>query len=310
MKKIIFIGTPEFSVRPLVSLFNNKDIDVGLVITGEDKIRSRNNFEPTPVKQKALELGINVYETNNLNSKESLKIIEDINPDYIVVIAFGQIIEKKLLETYENRIINVHSSLLPKYRGAAPMQWAILNKDEKAGVCTMLIERKMDTGDILDCREINLTLDTDISELHDKLSELSSELIVDTVLHYDERFANRIQQDDTKATYSQKINKEMGHISFDEKAEDIKAKIMAFSVWPSTYVNFEDKKMKIHKINIIEKYTNNEPGEVFKVDKDGIFVNCKDKCIVIKEIQMPGRKKVDIKTFLNGNTIKENVILN
>lgn len=308
MIKIIFIGTPEFSAKPLAALTKNENIDLSLVITGEDKVRSRNNVEATPVKRQALELGLDVYETNNLNSAESLKIINDINPDYIVVIAFGQIIGKKLLEKYDNRIINVHSSLLPKYRGAAPMQWAILNKDKKAGVCTMLIERKMDTGDILDCREIEINSDTNITQLHDTLSDLSSELIVDTVLNYEERFANRIKQDDSNASYSQKITKEMGHISFNEKAEDIKAKIMAFSEWPSTYLNYENKKMKIHKIDIIEKYTNNIPGEVFKVDNNGVFVNCDDKCIVIKEIQMPGKKRVDIKTFLNGNTIKEGVI--
>lgn len=308
MNKIIFIGTPEFSVKPLEALFENKNIELSLVITGEDKVRSRNKIEATPVKKKALELGLNVYETNNLNSNESLSIIEKINPDYIVVIAFGQIIGKKLLEAYKNRIINVHSSLLPKYRGAAPMQWAILNKDQKTGVCTMLIERKMDTGDILDCREVELTEDTDINQLHDTLSELSSELIVDTILNYEIRFLNRKKQDERKVSYSEKIIKEMGYISFDEKAENIKAKIMAFSSWPSTYVNYEDKKMKIHKINIIDKYTDNIPGEIFRVDDEGIFVNCLDKCIVIKEIQMPGKKRVDIKTFLNGNTIKENII--
>jgi len=308
MNKIIFIGTQEFSVCPLVGLNDNENIDVKLVITGEDKIRSRNKFESTPVKKKALELGLDIYETNNLNSSESLNKIDEIDPDYIVVIAFGQIIGKRLLEKYKDRIINVHSSLLPKYRGAAPMQWAILNKDEKAGVCTMLIERKMDTGDILDCREIELTPDTDINQLHDTLSKLSSELIVDTILNYQDRFSNRIKQDEQKASYSEKINKEMGYISFEEKAEDIKAKILAFSTWPSTYVNYEDKKMKIHKIDIIEKYTENIPGEVFRVDDEGIFVNCLDKCIIIKELQMPGKKKVGIKTFLNGNSINKNTI--
>ncbi|MFM1581684.1 methionyl-tRNA formyltransferase [Helcococcus bovis] len=304
MKKIIFMGTPEFSVNPLISLNNSDEINIELVITGEDKKRSRNKFESTPVKKKALELGLKVYTPLNVNSEESLSIIDEINPDFIVVIAYGQLIKKHLLEKYKNRIINIHSSLLPKYRGAAPMQWAILNKDKKTGVCSMLIEKTMDTGDVLDCDTVNIDEDTDISTLHDELSLRSGSLIVNTILNYDDKFVNRIEQDDDLASYSQKISKEMGHISFMENASDIKAKIMAFSVWPSTYVIYKDEKVKIHKIHIIDKYTNTEEGKIFEVSESGIFVNCKDKCIVIDEIQFPGKKRMDLKSFLLGNSIE------
>lgn len=301
---IIFMGTPEFSTLPLEYLSIDKNINVNLVITGKDKIRSRNKLLPTKVKQKALDLGLEVYETDNINSKESINKIDEINPDYIVVIAFGEIIKDELLEKYKDKFINVHSSLLPKYRGAAPMQWTILNKEKKAGVSTMLIDSKMDTGDILDKKEISIDSNTNINTLHDKLSVLASELIVDTVLNFDNRYDSREVQDDKKASYSKKINKEMGHLDFEDKAEDIKAKIMAFGTWPSTYVYYKDEKIKIHNINIIEKYTNNEPGEIFKVSKEGIFVNSIDKCIVITEIQVPGKKKMTVESFLNGNDIE------
>lgn len=310
MYKIIFMGTPEFSVNPLESLNQSDQIEIALVITGQDKKRSRNKLEPTPVKKKALELGLKTYEPTNVNSQESLDIINEIDPDFIVVIAYGSLIKDDLLKAYKDRIINIHSSLLPKYRGAAPMQWAILNQDDETGVSTMLIEKSMDTGDVLDEKRVKLTEDASIEELHDKLSELSGTLIVDTILNYDNLFKNRRKQDDSKATYSQKIGKEMGHLDFDQRACDIKAKIMAFSSWPSTFVYYKDQKVKIHKIHIIDKYNDSNNGIIFDVNDEGIFVNCQDKCIVIKELQFPGKKKMDVKSYLLGNKIEIGQSLN
>lgn len=304
MKKIIFMGTPQFSVNPLISLHDDKEISVELVITGQDKKRSRNKILPTKVKEKAIELGLKTYEPSNVNSEESLKIINDINPDFIIVIAYGQLIKDELLNKYKDRIINIHSSILPKYRGAAPMQWTILNKDKKAGVSSMLIEKTMDTGDILDCVTIDIDEDTDINLLHDRLSEISGNLIVNTIKNYDKLYKNRTKQDETKASYSQKIDKSMGHIDFNDEASDIKAKIMAFSTWPGTYVFYKDKKMKIHKITTIEKYTNNRIGQIIEANQNGIFVNCKDYCIKIEEIQFDGKKQMDVKSFLLGNDIE------
>ena len=302
-KKIVFMGTPEFAVNSLEALNEDPNISVELVITGKDKIRGRNKLLPTKVKEKALELGIKSYEPDNVNSEDSLELINCINPDFIVVVAYGQMIGDQLLENYKDRIINIHSSILPKYRGAAPMQWAILNKDSKTGVSTMLIEKSMDTGDVLDIAYMDLTPETSINEVHDQLSFLSRQLIVDTINNYDDLYAHRTKQDHSQATYSKKITKEMGHIKFDEKAEDIQAKIMAFSSWPSTYVVYKDEKVKIHKIDIIDKYTNDEIGKIFACDDQAIYVNCLDKCIAIKEIQFPGKRRMSIEDYLRGNSI-------
>lgn len=304
MKKIIFMGTPEFAVNPLIALNENPEIEIGFVITGQDKKRGRNKFLPTPVKSKALELGLISYEPKDVNSDESINKINEYNPDFIVVIAYGKLIKEKILTKYKDRIINIHSSLLPKYRGAAPMQWTLLNKDKKAGVCSMLIEKTMDTGDILSCKELEIDENTNIKELHDKLSLLSMDLIVKTILNYDELYDKRSVQDENLASYSSKITKEMGHIDFNQKASDIKARIMAFSIWPSTYVNYKSEKMKIHKISIIERYNDFENGKIIKADNTGIYVNCKDKCIVINEIQFPGKKSMDVKSYLLGNNIE------
>lgn len=309
MKRIIFMGTPEFAVNPLEALYESNDIKIELVITGQDKKRSRNKFLPTPVKSKSIELGINTYEPENVNSEESLNKIKEIDPDFIVVIAFGQIIKDELLNEFKDRFINVHSSLLPKYRGASPMQWTILNKDKIAGISSMLISRKMDSGDILDNRTLEIDEDTNIEQLHDKLSEISRELIVSTILNFDNLYSNRLKQDKNLVSYSSKITKDMGHLDFNDKAEDIKSKIMAFYKWPGTYVIYNNTKMKIHSIDIIERYNGFENGKIIKVDKTGIYVNCLDACIVIKELQFEGKKRMDVGSYLLGNSIDKGVYL-
>ncbi|NLW52921.1 MAG: methionyl-tRNA formyltransferase [Tissierellia bacterium] len=309
MINIVFMGTPEFSVASLEKLAKNENIKVSLVITQEDKKRGRNKVIPTPVKAKALELGIESYEPIKVNSKESLDKIDSINPDFIVVIAYGQIIGSHLLEKYENRIINIHSSLLPKYRGAAPMQEALLNDDKITGVCSMLIEKSMDTGDVLDCVTMPINDRTTIEDIHDNLSVLASDLILNTILNYDQVFANRTKQDDSKASYSKKITKEMGHLDMTLDARTIDLKVRAFKNWPSTFIYIDENPVKIHKISIIDKYNNIEPGKIFKVDDTGIYVNANDKCIVIEEIQFPNKKKMTVSDYIKGNTIEAGTLL-
>lgn len=309
MNRIVFMGTPEFSVLPLEKLFNDKNISVELVITGQDKKRSRNKLEPTPVKKKALELGIESYEPDNVNSKESLEKINKINPDFIVVIAYGQLIKRELLEGYRDRIINIHSSLLPKYRGAAPMQFSILNREKLTGVTAMLIEKGMDSGDILGVREFPMKEDTDIETLHDSLSKLGAELIVDVVNNYDKAYINRKIQDHDKATFSSKITKEMGHIDFNKPAEYILGQVLAFSSWPGTYVIYKDLNVKVHNVSIIERYNQDEKGKIVRVDDEAIYVNCSDKTILINEIQFPGKKRMKVRDYLKGNKIETGLVL-
>jgi len=306
-KRIIFMGSPDFSVPALEKL--NEKFQIDLVISQPDKKRSRNRLLPTAVKKKALELGLETYEPEKINTEESLEIIDKINPDFIVVIAYGQIIGNHLLENYPDRIINIHGSLLPKYRGAAPMHYALLNGDEKTGVCSMLIEKSMDTGDVLDCRELLIEDDMDIEILHDRLAILAAETIVDTIENYDELYANRSPQDHEKAVYTKKLTKEMGHLDFSLSAQEINNRIRALSVWPRTYVYYGDDQVKIHKINIIDKYTEDREGRIIAVNDQGVFVNCKDKCIVIEELQFPNKRKMAVADYIKGNTIEIGEIL-
>lgn len=304
MIKIIFMGTPEFSVPSLEKLNDHKDIEVSLVISQKDKVRGRNKFIPTAVKSKALELNLKTFEPDKVNDKSSLAIIDDINPDFIVVIAYGQLIGNHLLEKYKDKIINIHSSLLPKYRGAAPMQYALLNGDSETGVCSMLIEKTMDTGDILACNKMPITSSTTIEDIHDNLSIEASNLIVETILNYEKLYENRVKQDDNLATYTKKIDKSMGKIDFTSTARQIDLKVRAFMGWPGTYAILDDENVKIHKISIINKYNDTQEGIIHKVDDSGIYVNCNDKCIVIEEIQFPNRKKMTVSDYLKGNSLK------
>lgn len=298
------MGTPEFSVPSLEKLNEHPDIEVSLVISQKDKVRGRNKLIPTPVKSRALELGLKTFEPDKVNDQKSLEIIDEINPDFIVVIAFGQIIGKHLLEKYEDRIINVHSSLLPKYRGAAPMQYALLNGDNKTGVCSMLIEKSMDTGDVLSCVTMPITSSTTIEDIHDNLSVQASSLIVDTILNYESLYKNRVKQDDSLATYTKKIEKDMGKIDFYSDAKTIDLQIRAFMGWPGTYAILDGKNIKIHKISTIDKYNDIEQGVIHRIDDSGIYVNCNDKCIVIKEIQFPNKKRMSVADFLKGNSLE------
>lgn len=304
MTKIIFMGTPEFSVPSLEKLNATSDIEIALVISQEDKVRGRNKLISTPVKAKALELGLKAYEPKKVNSSESLEIIDGINPDYIVVIAYGQLIGNHLIEKYKDRIINIHSSLLPKYRGAAPMQAALLNGDDETGVCSMLIEKAMDTGDVLLCEKMPITDETTIEDIHDNLAEKASDLIVETIRNYDELYKNRIKQDHSLACYSTKINKEMGWLDFSKDARSIDLQVRALMGWPGTFAYLDGVNVKIHKISIIQQYNNVEPSKIHKVDDSGIYVNCKDKCIVIEELQFPNKKRMSVADYLRGNEIK------
>lgn len=306
MIKIVFMGSPEFSVPALNALSNHQAIEVELVISQEDKKRGRNRLMPTPVKQAALDLGLKTYEPKNVNEDYLYERLDHIDPDFIVVIAYGQLIGDRLLSRFKDKIINIHSSLLPKYRGAAPMQAAIMAGDEKTGVCSMLIEKSMDTGDVLACKEIEINKNTTINQIHDSLSNFAAKLIVDTLLNYKELYEKRQKQDESRASYSKKIAKEDGHIDFNSTASHIDKQIRAYSSWPSSYAYLNDVMVKIHKINIIDKYTNNEIGNIIEANHNGIFVNCADKCIVITEVQFPNKKRMSVKSYLMGNEIPEN----
>ena len=309
MINICFMGNPKFAVRTLDILYKDKDIDVKLVVSSEDKKRSRGKVSPTEIKKYAQDNNIDVVTPKTVNTEEFVNKLKELDIDYIVVVAFGQMIGKVLLEAYPDRIINLHPSKLPEYRGASPMQFSILNGDKITSATTMLIEKGMDSGDILIQKDVEIKDSDDYTSMEEKLGEIGALAIRDTLLNFDSLYEKRIKQDDEKATFCTKITKDMGKIDWSESSFDIINKIRAFVEYPVAYFSYEGKNIKVYKAEVLDSYEAN-PGFVYKANpKEGIVIGTGDGAIKLVKIQFPGKKAMDVKSFLMGNDFKEAINL-
>lgn len=306
---ICFMGSPKFSLETLDILNKNENINLSLVVSGKDKKRNRNKFKPTVVKQYALDNNVEVVTPDSVNTDEFINLLKEKNIDYIVVVAFGQLIKENLLEEYKNKIINLHPSSLPKYRGSSPVQFSLLNGDKKTHASAMLIEKGMDSGDIINQKEVEINDEDDFTSLSEKLSKIGSEVILESVLNYDDFMKNRIKQDNDKATFTKKITKEMGKIDFNQSKEEIINKIRAFVEFPKAYFSYKNENVKILKASSVE-IENPKISFVYKANKnDKIIIGCKNGGIRIEKIQFPGKKAMDTKSFLLGNDFEEGIYL-
>ncbi len=306
---ICFMGSPKFSLETLDILNKNENINLSLVVSGKDKKRNRNKFKPTVVKQYALDNNIEVVTPDSVNTDEFINLLKEKNIDYIVVVAFGQLIKEKLLEEYKNKIINLHPSSLPKYRGSSPVQFSLLNGDKKTHASAMLIEKGIDSGDIINQKEVEINDEDDFTSLSEKLSKIGSEVILESVLNYDDFMKNRVKQDNDKATFTKKITKEMGKIDFNQSKEEIINKIRAFVEFPKAYFSYKNENVKILKASPVE-IENPKISFVYKANKnDKIIIGCKNGGIRIEKIQFPGKKAMDTKSFLLGNDFEEGIYL-
>ena len=306
---VIFMGTPDFSVPTLEKIYQAGH-KISLVITQTDKPKGRGKkvtFQP--VKVKAQELGLEVYQPKNVNSEESIIRLREINPDVIVVIAYGQILKKEILNLPKHGCINVHASLLPKYRGSAPINWVIINGEEKTGITTIYMEKGIDVGDMLLKKEIKIKENETSGELHDRLMILGAEVLIDTLTEIERGSINRISQDDNKSSYVPVMNKDLGKIDWNKNSKDIFNLVRGTDPWPSSYVTYQDKKVKISNVEVVKRFKDGQPGEVVKVDGSGIYVNTKDSCLVIKKLQFPGKKMMTVSDFLKGNHFKVGEVL-
>ena len=307
--KIIFMGTPDFAISSLESLYENGH-SIDLVITQKDRPKGRGKkVQYTPVKEKALELGLEVFQPDSINDTESINKIKDINPDFIVVVAYGQILKKQILQVPKYGCYNVHASLLPKYRGAAPINWSIINGDKETGVTIMEMAEGLDSGDMIIWDSIPINSDDDAITIHDKLSTLGGELIVKALNDIKNGVANKIPQDHNISTYASMLDKNLGRINWNDSGENIINLIRGLKPWPSAYTQYKDDIIKVHKATLIDKLKEGSNGQIVKVDKDGIYVNSKDKTIILEEVQFPGKKKLKVEEYLRGNSIEEDIIL-
>lgn len=302
------MGNPKFALQTLDILYKDENINLKLVVSGKDKRRSRNKFSPTPVKKYAEDNGIMVETPDSVNTEDFVNMLKDLEIDYIVVVAFGQLIKDVLLDNFKDKIINLHPSLLPLYRGASPMQFTLLNGDEKTAATAMLIEKAMDSGDILIQREMDIDPSDDYFDLEDKLGKIGAEAIRDALLNFDQVYENRIVQDDDKATYCTKIDKEMGRIDWNRTSRQILDQIRALVGFPVAFFDYKGQNAKVHKASLGD--LKGKPGEILRADKkDKIVIATGDGSIRIEKIQFPGKKAMDTASFLLGNEIEVGFVL-
>lgn len=307
--RVVFMGTPDFSVPALENIA--KRYEVVAVVTQQDRPKGRGHkMQYTPVKEKAIELEIPVYQPKRVKDPEFVDILKTLKPDVIVVIAFGQILSKEILELPKYGCINVHASLLPKYRGAAPIQWAVINGDKKSGVTTMYMAEGLDTGDIIDTSEIVLDEKETGGSLFDKLADLGGQLILNTLDKLETGTATRTRQDDARSTYAGKITKELGKIDFTKSAVEIERLIRGLNPWPSAFTYMDDKMLKIWNADVLEETVEEEPGTITEVNKKFIKVATGEGYLLLKEIQLEGKKRMDVTSFLNGYNFTTNKLGN
>ncbi len=307
--KIAFMGTPEFAVTVLEGLLNTKH-EVGLVATQPDKAKNRGKkIQYTPVKEKALEHNIKVLQPEKVRGNEEfLEELKDYRPDIIVVAAYGQILPKEVLELPKYGCVNVHASLLPRLRGAAPIQRAIIEGDEETGVTIMQMSEGLDTGDMLAKESIKIGT-MNYSMLHDALAEIGARLMVHTLDLIEEGKISPEPQDDSKSSYAKMVFKQEGKIDFTRQPEAVECLIRGFDPWPGAFCEYEDMVMKLWKAQPLCENTGKEPGTIIEVSARGIKIACGDGALLVSEIQIPGKKRVAVPEYLKGNQIKEGIIL-
>lgn len=304
--KIIFMGTPDFSV-PTLDAIKKDGNEIVLVVTQPDKKKGRKGIlTPPPVKEWAVKNNISIFQPVKLREKQNIEELEKYEADVIVVAAFGQILPKEVLDMPKYGCINVHASLLPKYRGASPIQWAILNGDDETGVTTMQMGVGLDDGDILLQKKVPISSEDTGGSLFDKLSKVGADLLIETLHRIEKNDIVRIPQDDEKATHVGLIKKDFGILSFDEENKYILNKIRALNPWPSAFTFYKDKMVKIWKAKSVS-FNNKgyEYGDLVVENKDELLVVTRNGAISILELQEEGKKRIKAADFLRGHKIEK-----
>ena len=303
--RVIFMGTPDFAVGTLEEIIKAGH-EVVLTVTQPDKPKGRGNaVQFTPVKECALAHDIPVFTPKKIREPENIEYLRKFQPDIIIVAAFGQILSKTILDMPKYGCVNVHASLLPKYRGAAPIQWAVINGDEVSGVTIMRMNEGIDTGDMIAKRELRLAEDETGGSLFDKLADLGAKLCVETMEMIEKGTAVYTPQNSEAATHTSMIRKEMGDISWNRSAVDIERLIRGLNPWPSAYTHLDGKTFKIWKAEIVSEGTEYNPGCIVKVGKNELLVQTGEGILSLQEVQLEGKKRMDIGSFLRGYPVKE-----
>lgn len=303
--RVIFMGTPDFAVATLEEIIKAGH-EVVLVVSQPDKAVGRSKaLKYTPVKACALAHGIEVYQPERVREESCVEYLRGYEPDIIIVEAFGQIIPKAILDMPRFGCVNVHASLLPKYRGAAPIQWAIINGDTVTGVTTQRMAEGIDTGDMIMKQEVIIREDEAGGSLFDRLSKTGAKLCVKTMEAIEAGTAVYTPQDESMATHTKKIYKELGSIDWSKDAKSIECLIRGLDPWPSAYTRLDDRTLKIWKAQVIPANFGDAPGCIVKVEKNRILVQTGEGTLSLLEVQLEGKKRMPVEAFLNGYEVKE-----
>ena len=302
--KIVFMGTPKFSVPTLNALIKNK-FDIIKVYTQPPKKSNRGQkINSSSIEESAKKNQLDFRNPSNLNTHEEFKIFKELSPDLTVVVAYGKIIPKNFLNIPKLGFINIHASLLPKWRGAAPIQRAIMNGDKKIGVSIMKIGEKLDTGPVLQSKEIELDQNATHSEIEQKLSLIGADLLIESLKIIELGRSKFIDQDHSKATYAKKINKDETKINWNLEANKVQAHIHGLSPNPGAWFEYENKRFKVLRVKI-----SSQKGKSSQVLDDNLTIGCNLNSVQILEIQRQGKNKQSIKEFLLGNKINKGALL-
>lgn len=303
--KIVFMGTPDFAVPSLKKIIEIYGVES--VFTQPDKPKGRGKkMAYSPVKEVALENDIKIFQPIKLKEdKEAIDYLKDLKPDFIIVVAFGQILTKEVLDIPKYGCINLHASLLPMYRGAAPLNWAIIKGEKKSGNTTMLMDVGLDTGDMLLKDEVEITDEMTAGELHDLLMGRGADLLIKTI----EGVCNNTitaEKQGGETFYAKMLNKELGRINWNNSAYDIHNLIRGLNPWPIAHTIYDDKSMKIYESQVLGENSNKEPGTIISASKEGMKVATGEGILLVKKIQFPNGKPLTIEQYMNGNELEIN----
>lgn len=303
--RVVFMGTPDFAVGTLEAIIAAGHEVVG-VVTQPDKSKGRSKaLVPTPVKEVALKHGIEVFQPKRIRNEEAIAAVKAMNPEVIVVVAFGQIIPKEILDMAPYGCLNVHASLLPAYRGAAPIQWAVLNGDKESGVTIMRMDEGLDTGDMISKVIVPLDVKETSESLFDKLSAAGAKLLVETLPKVVAGEVVYEKQPEISPTpYAGMISKQMGVIDWKKPAEELERLVRGMNSWPSAYTKLDGKTLKVWESHVEDEEQMGTAGEILSADKQGIKVQTGKGILVLEVVQLEGKKRMTVDAFLRGYTIK------
>ncbi len=307
--KIIYMGTPDFAVLPLKALYEDGH-EILLAVTQPDKPKGRGHkLQAPPVKEFAESHNIPVYQPQSAKCDDVYEYLKSFDADIFIVAAYGQILPQRVLDIPRFGCINIHASLLPKYRGAAPIQWCIICGESVTGVTTMQMNAGLDTGDMLVKEEVIIDCCDTGETLHDKLAIAGVKAIRETIKQIESGTLNPKTQDDSCSCYAPMINKTTGYIDFKKTAKEICCLIRGLNSYPYASTMYEGTRFKVIAAKIVEKHTDKKPGEILDVSKDGILVACGENLLLITDVQFEGKKKMPVSEYIKGNSINTGVIL-